>query len=168
MPSFFKSNKGMETAPLFIIFSAVVILLAATMILPELGKWNASIDKTKTLREAERIQAACDEIMKMGDTGTVEEINVDVPKDCCVGFNDADGSHITASCSMPNQEYYYQGMTTVGDLNINKIKGGWINGKYNDGYICSTSVKLIIAYWNGEDKNVPQGSYIIYVKKPAK
>jgi hypothetical protein len=159
MPSFFKSNKGVETAPLVIAFSAIVILLAAAIILPELGKWNSAIDKAKTLREAKKLAAACDEVIVMGDSGSVQEVGVDVPANCCIWTQDAEniltGPGIIAQCSIPNQDYFREKIPVKGSL----------DDKIDDHKICGTTVKVIVAYWSGMDNSIPQGSYIIYVKK---
>jgi type II secretory pathway pseudopilin PulG len=160
MPSFFKSNKGVETAPLVIAFSAIVILLAATMILPQLGKWNATLDNAKALREANRLAAACNEVLKMGESGSVEEVYVDIPASCCVQVTDPEdlyGMHLYSYCSIPNQNFERKAIPTE----------GYLKTKIDNNRICGTSVDVIIAYGD-EDNSIPKGSYIIYVsnKKP--
>jgi hypothetical protein len=157
MPSLLKTKKGVETAPLFIAFSAIVVLITVAIMLPELNKWNAINDKAKTLYEARKLAAACDEVLKMGDSGSVEEVHVDVPRGCCLRFTDPIKDYygsIFSYCNIPNEKFEPIETETNASL----------KSRTDNNEICGTSVDVIIAYGE-EDNSIPDGSYIIYVSE---
>jgi hypothetical protein len=153
MPSILKSNKGIETAPLFIIFSAVVILLAATMIMPELAKWGRINDYNKTKKEAVRVSEAIDEMRKLGDSGSAQEIHVDVPANCYIRF-EVEG--IISYCTFPNAD------SNPRDVIPSNTKFSEISQHLDNDQVTG-SVNLVIAHWNGKEQTT-KGNYVIYVK----
>ena len=79
MASALSSRKGIETAPLFFIFSAVVLLLTAAVVFPYFSEWQRIMNEGKARKEAIKLQSAINEIHAMGDLGSSERLSVYIP-----------------------------------------------------------------------------------------
>ena len=91
-----KSRRGVETAPLFIVFAAVVLMMTAALASDIIGKWEKIDSKQRTINEAKRISQTCEEIKFAGDQGSVQELHVDIPQNCQIIIAT---TSLTASCT---------------------------------------------------------------------
>jgi hypothetical protein len=96
-----KSRKGVETAPLFIIFAAVVLMMTAALAYDIMGKWEKNDSTARTINEAKRISQTCEEIKFAGDQGSVQELHLDIPQKCSITIG---SSSLIASCSFDKEK----------------------------------------------------------------
>ena len=150
-----KTNcKGVETAPLFIVFSAIIVVILAGFMFDEMSKWGRVNDWMKTQKEAKRVAETVDEMMLLGDTGSAQTIHVDVPAGCCIRF-ELEG--VISYCNIPGDD-------TVRREVVSSFTKSWnIDSPLDNNEICGQSVDLVVAHWS-ESGSAPKGSYIVYVR----
>ncbi|MBN2251023.1 MAG: hypothetical protein JW724_02995 [Candidatus Altiarchaeota archaeon] len=79
MHSVIRSNKGLETMPYFLAFSAFVLFMSAVLVFSFLQDWQKMMDNSKARNEAIKLRNAINEIHAMGDVGSIEKINLQIP-----------------------------------------------------------------------------------------
>ncbi|HDI72648.1 MAG: hypothetical protein DRO76_03685 [Candidatus Altiarchaeales archaeon] len=145
MKSLFKSKKGVETAPLFLIFSAFVLVLTAAIVFPAMTEWEKTMDKGKAIKETIKLRNAINEIHAMSDIGSVEQVSVSLPP----GYEIAVNSRSLVLKNNDNEVAKF-------DLNANV--------EYNAGGIKDKAV-LTIAFWD-EHSRPSSDEDIIWVYLP--
>jgi len=79
MPSIHSSRKGVESAPFFLIVSALIMIFTIVMLFPPLSDWSTKMNDAAAMRETIKLRDALNEISSMGDVGTVEKILMHLP-----------------------------------------------------------------------------------------
>jgi hypothetical protein len=97
MSHILKSRRGVDTAPLFIVFAIVVLGITATLAFDMMGRWEEYDSSTRTINEAKRLSQTCEEIKFAGDLGTIQEVKVDIPQKCSITIK---STSLVASCSL--------------------------------------------------------------------
>jgi hypothetical protein len=80
MKPFPSSNRGVETAPMYVAFSAFVMVLTAGIVYPALMEFQDNMKIGKAMKEMRRLGATIDEVCTIGDAGTVTRIDLDIPE----------------------------------------------------------------------------------------
>ena len=79
MPAILSSRKGVESAPFFLIVSAIIMILTITIVFPAISDWMENMNKAAAMRETQKLRDAINEISSMGDVGSVEKIIMNLP-----------------------------------------------------------------------------------------
>ena len=79
MPSILYSRKGVESAPFFLIVSALIMIFTLVMFFPPLSDWSTKMNDAAAMRETQKLRDALNEISSMGDVGSIEKINMNLP-----------------------------------------------------------------------------------------
>ena len=79
MISVFNSKKGVESAPFFLIVSALIMIFTLVMFFPPLSDWSTKMNDAAAMRETQKLRDALNEISSMGDVGSIEKINMNLP-----------------------------------------------------------------------------------------
>jgi hypothetical protein len=95
------SRRGADTAPLFIVFAAVVLMMTTVLAFDIMGKWEKIDSKQRTYNEAKRISQTCEEIKFAGDQGSIQEVQVNIPQKCSILIG---SKSLTASCTFDKEK----------------------------------------------------------------
>ncbi|MEA3255393.1 MAG: hypothetical protein U9Q22_06115 [Candidatus Altiarchaeota archaeon] len=87
MNSLFKSNKGVETAPFFLVFSAVILVLTAAIVFPAMTNWQVIMNEGRAVKETMKLRNAVNEIHAMCDIGSVELVTLSLPPGYTINVN---------------------------------------------------------------------------------
>lgn len=79
MKSLLRSRKGVETAPLFMVLSAVILVMTVAIVVPAMAEWGKVMDRGKAVKETVKLQESIEEIHTMGDVGSVERVFLALP-----------------------------------------------------------------------------------------
>jgi hypothetical protein len=74
------NGKGLESTPFYLTLSAIILLLTALIISPAYSRWQDSIDLGKTAAETREILSAIETIHSLGDVGSVQQIELSLPR----------------------------------------------------------------------------------------
>jgi len=88
MPSVLSSKKGVESAPFFLIVSAVIMIFTIATFYPPLSNWMMKMNDAAAIRETAKLRDAINEISSMGDVGSVEKIFVNLPAGYFIEVNE--------------------------------------------------------------------------------
>jgi hypothetical protein len=77
--SIISSNKGVESAPFFLIVSALIMIFTISIFFPPLSDWTTKMEDAAAMRETQKLRDAINEIASMGDLGSIEKIAVNLP-----------------------------------------------------------------------------------------
>lgn len=141
MRSLFKSKKGVETAPLFLIFSAFVLVLTAAIVFPAMTEWEKTINKGKAIKETIKLRNAINEIHAMSDIGSVEQVSVSLPPGYEIQVNP--GSLVLKNSDEGVEEEFY--LNAEVDSEVKNIKG---------------NTRVTVAFWDKESKTSSEGIII--------
>jgi len=72
-------QKGVESAPFFLIISSVIMILTIGILFPGLTGWTTKMNDAAAVRETEKLRNAIDGISSMGDIGSVEKLAINLP-----------------------------------------------------------------------------------------
>lgn len=155
MKSFFSSNQGVESAPLILIFAAVVMVLTASIVFPALMEWQDQVNKAQTIKEASRLRDAISRTHSMGDVGSVEWVILNIPRGHCLQIS---GGKIYARgpCEGPEMDELIEGGLEL-DADVEASTGD-INGKILSG---EGTITCAVAYWPERDNIDKQPCMII-------
>jgi hypothetical protein len=82
------SRKGMQSAPFFLIVSSIVMLFTMGILFPSFQNWLIQINDTMAIKEAMKLRSSLNEIHTMGDIGSVEKVDMNVPSGYCIDILD--------------------------------------------------------------------------------
>ena len=154
MASILRSRKGVESAPFFLIVSAVIIVFTLSIVFPGLQHWTMKINDGRALKETQKLKNAIDEIHAMGDVGTIEKIDMDLPPGYYIKVG---GSELEAW----REAMYDSGLATerLGALKLNTDVNTNINsGRAKGGQIFGL---MTIELMYGENAATPNDFQII-------
>jgi hypothetical protein len=144
MKSILKSKKGIETSPLFLIFSAVILVLTAAIVFPAMMEWERVMDKGKAIKETVKLRNAINEIHLMGDLGSVEQVHLNLPQPYEIEVKT--GSVVLRNSG--NNE-----VITEFDLDVTAETDDKI----------SDNAHITLACWGSENRPASSGKYTIWV-----
>jgi hypothetical protein len=79
MSSILSSRKGVESAPFFLIVSALIMIFTIATIFPAISNWMIKMNDAAAMRETQKLRDAVNEISSMGDVGSIEKIVLNLP-----------------------------------------------------------------------------------------
>lgn len=165
MLSFFKSCKGIENAPLLLVFSAFVLFLTVAVVVPALSDMEDVLNQGKAVKEAERLRDAINEIAAMGDYGSITNIELNIPRGYFLDVYSGDKIVVKKQ----NEEGLFgnNGMSlsgdTVAELKVNTPFEPHLNsGMQNDGQIYGPVT--IVIWYVGKNEKVQAKNWQIIVR----
>jgi hypothetical protein len=79
MSSIPSSRKGMESAPFFLVVSAIIIVMTLSILFPAISNWMIKMNDAAAMRETQKLRDAINEISAMGDIGSVQKLIINLP-----------------------------------------------------------------------------------------
>lgn len=140
-----RSRRGIETAPFFLTFSALVLIMTAALVFPAMGKWIRTMEKESAIRETMKLEKGIRNVLEMGDVGTIDQVGVNLPAGYEIGV-DNDGDWLILKRNDETERIF---PLENADLDY--------SGEKISGYS-----KITIAYWDEELEN---RKFIIKVTK---
>ncbi|MFZ2456246.1 MAG: hypothetical protein WAX07_07205 [Candidatus Altiarchaeia archaeon] len=81
-------KKGVTSAPFFLIVSSIVMLFTMGILFPSFQNWLIQINDNMAIKEAVKLRNSLDEIHTMGDIGSVERVDMNLPPGYCIDILD--------------------------------------------------------------------------------
>ena len=78
--SILRCRKGIETTPFLLIFSAIVMVVTLSIVMPALLRWWNLLEKQRAVHETERLVEGIHNAHLIGDLGTIEKIELNLPQ----------------------------------------------------------------------------------------
>jgi hypothetical protein len=78
----------METAPFFLTFSALVLIMTAALVFPAMGKWISTMERERAVKETLNLEKGISNVLEMGDAGTIDQMEVNLPRGYEIDVND--------------------------------------------------------------------------------